>query len=305
MLAIDADDAPTGASKTHRTTITSETTRPLIQNKAEGSVVEPFDLGDQYCKISHLERPSLGSFGTMIYKPMEQKGEGPLGWIKNETNECNSNQAELRKQGGTMLCLGNPGVGKTSLLNSLMHHTSKFKTPNAKIVPGAILNNTIFGDSSGIVESVTISTTDEIQQALRLGGHYQLIFVLTTEAGRIRLADRTLIERVLEALNDVPRLSHGIVINKVTKGAVRKYEDPKFSNSFLSTLNIGWINTPHVFLYPKIDEAEDVDDFLLPRNHEFENFIAQIEPVFIEKDLVRNIRHIETALTDDSLNLGH
>lgn len=57
-----------------------------------------------------------------------------------------------------------------------------------------------------------------ITEALKRDGNYQIFFVLTLEAGRIRPEDMTTIKLALESASDIKRYS--IIINKLSKVAL-------------------------------------------------------------------------------------
>lgn len=56
-----------------------------------------------------------------------------------------------------------------------------------------------------------------ITTALRKSGTYQIFFVITLQAGRIRPEDMATIKLVLESCSDIK--CYSIIINKLSKGA--------------------------------------------------------------------------------------
>jgi GTP-binding protein EngB required for normal cell division len=114
--------------------------------------------------------------------------------------------------------LGNPGVGKSSLCNSIFGK-AVFKS-GTNFGEGLTIyqqEHTHEGkkyiDTPGLGDiKLREQAAQEIEKSLSQNGNYKVIFVVTIEAGRIRTGDLWTINTVCEAIK-VP-FEYGLIINK-------------------------------------------------------------------------------------------
>merc|ERR1719414_2449557 len=64
----------------------------------------------------------------------------------------------------------------------------------------------------------------EISAALKQNGKYRIFFVITLEAGRVRPADVTTMNLVLEAAPEIGS-KYAVIINKVSNTAINKFKE--------------------------------------------------------------------------------
>ena len=119
------------------------------------------------------------------------------------------------------LFIGNPGVGKSTLINCLAQKLL-FKS-GVSIGPGMTTQlqkekhgGIVYMDTPGLSDvKLRKAAAEAITEALKQNGMYQIFFVVTLESGRVRSEDLTTIKIVLENAKDITQYS--VIVNKLTK----------------------------------------------------------------------------------------
>ncbi|ACE05498.1 hypothetical protein Aasi_0044 [Candidatus Amoebophilus asiaticus 5a2] len=123
---------------------------------------------------------------------------------------------------------GNPGVGKSSLCNSIFQSSKPIFNSGVSILTGMTTNKQqylhegkLYVDTPGLADPETRTKAGKaITEALKHNGNYKIVFVITLEGGRLSPEDVATIETVCEAIK-VP-FEYGLIFNKVTPGIRKK-----------------------------------------------------------------------------------
>ena len=117
--------------------------------------------------------------------------------------------------------IGNPGVGKSTLANCMAKKVlfqsgvSVGKGMTYKLDESKH-NGITYLDTPGLADiKMRKAAATAITEGLRKNGTYQIFFVVTLEAGRLRPTDLATIKLVLENAKDI--ISYNLIINKLSK----------------------------------------------------------------------------------------
>ena len=164
--------------------------------------------------------------------------------------------------------------------------------------------NGVFLDTPGLAdEKLRTASGKAIYQALKRDGHYQILFFVTEQNGRVLQQDATTIKLILEAAPDIGE-DYGIIINMLSNGVMKKFKENRtFKEDFLNILFAGITENrrcPYnrVHFMGKLQELEDEDDvlvssdrFLNERGMTLTHFVNNVVPkVIIRKENVNELR---------------
>ena len=123
-----------------------------------------------------------------------------------------------------ILFIGNPGSGKSTMLNSLAGKVlfksgQSFGQGLTFQLDEKIHNGIKYMDTPGLADKVLRKQAGEaISKALKAGGKYRIVFFVRLEAGRPVNEDITTMKLVLEAAPEIGK-NYGVLIPKITPGA--------------------------------------------------------------------------------------
>ncbi len=178
---------------------------------------------------------------------------------------------------------GNPGVGKSFILNSLIGQVNFKSGINigegmTQVLERYDAPDYVYFDTPGLDDiAMREQAALEISQALEGGCEMKLIFVVTLEAGRIKPADLTTIRVVLKAIEDVGVDASGrysVIVNKCNSTLMKHFAMVRPREKVRSTFcmvkflqNIGF--------FPNIRAADDQGDYLLEDNSQYAKFVKE------------------------------
>jgi len=190
----------------------------------------------------------------------------------------------------TTIAIGNPGVGKSTFLNSLIG------------VPGAFESGVSFGggltkvlkwytdpkgnkfvDTPGLSDvDIAQQAAEEIHKALESGGLFKVFFIVTLESGRVRPDDKATINLVLQAVENIGT-NYSIVINKLQPKVLAKLVNEEESRQKLATqLHIGLPKTKSIFYIPFQSELDAENNKAAQLDKDFLLFVEKAPTVDID-----------------------
>lgn len=196
--------------------------------------------------------------------------------------------------------IGNPGTGKTTLLNNQLGEIS---LPSGVVGAGGGMTRglqcveqkerkTKLCDTPGLNDArIRREAAGNITQGLKNGGCFKVFFVVKLESGRVRPEDTMTMKLVLESA-PIKEDEYSIIINKVGKKEHKKIKD-NWAH-LMDTLLLGMpIKTNSTHVIRSLDELEDEDNATMTNpqiKHDFENFWRSAPTVWVDERKVTDIK---------------
>ncbi len=182
-----------------------------------------------------------------------------------------------------ILFVGNPGVGKSCLLNSLIgqvHFDSGVSvgtglTRVLKTVRGP--DGNFYSDTPGLedVEMREIAA-EEISKALQSSGDYKVVFVCTLEAGRLSPNDLATVAAVLNAIEreniDIEN-PYSVLLNKVSQQVLHRCRSTAVCNTLVDAFS-SVKPLSHLGFLPYFHELDTAPKKMLPDATLLKGFIS-------------------------------
>ena len=173
-----------------------------------------------------------------------------------------------------IIAIGNPGAGKSALLNSLggqllfesgvnIGRGKTYRLDERKNERGHFLDTPGLAD-----EELRKAAGKAISEGLRMGGQFKVLFFVTEQSGRVLLQDATTIQLIHDAAPEIGD-EYGIIVNMVSKGVLKKLNETEAKHEFLNILFSGipeekrCIYT-NVLFVGKMENLEDEDNCVVP-----------------------------------------
>ncbi|KAG3115755.1 hypothetical protein PI124_g8349 [Phytophthora idaei] len=164
------------------------------------------------------------------------------------------------------LFLGNPGTGKSTLINCLIGQQAfesglSYGAGMTQLFQKSTHQDIIYMDTPGLADrEIKQQAAAAITQALRQSGRYKLFFMVRLENGRVVSEDLATIETVMDSI-DMEDAPFSIVINNVKK---RQYETmmKKGSEFFkvVTLTNSSKYTTPCITFIPTLERLDEMDN---------------------------------------------
>jgi len=142
-----------------------------------------------------------------------------------------------------LLFIGNRGVGKSTLLNCIMNKRFRGELREDQLFGISTQSNMIRVADTTYMSRESLDDEDErkktaeaITEALKNGGKYQIVFVVTLEAGRVRPADVATMTLVLESANEITH--YGVIFNNLEESVLREIKEGNLEMEFLTQVSI-------------------------------------------------------------------
>jgi hypothetical protein len=223
----------------------------------------------------------------------------------------------------TIIACGNPGAGKSSLLN-ILAGKPVFKSGTS--IGKGLTQMEAAGDSGvyflrdtpGLDDPETREKAgEEISKALRNGGPHKIIFVVTENNGRIHGSQITTMQLILKAAPEIQ--NYGIIVNQCSPKIMRDLRDKQNAAKMVAIMTepLRKANVPDGTAYwplflPRFDDMEGIEshskeggdgellDFAkLSKDDRFQQFLVWIDNVPTIQITPEKVSHVDTRSYDD------
>eukprot|EP01091_Cochliopodium_minus_P018690 TRINITY_DN7650_c0_g2_i1.p1 TRINITY_DN7650_c0_g2~~TRINITY_DN7650_c0_g2_i1.p1 ORF type:complete len:335 (-),score=106.93 TRINITY_DN7650_c0_g2_i1:359-1243(-) len=155
---------------------------------------------------------------------------------------------------------------------------------------GIEYNGKLYVDTPGLSDiNMRKDAAKEITKALKIGGIYQLVFVITLIAGRVQPDDVTTINLVLDSIDRM--VPYGVIINKCSEKLMNNISGnvDKAREKIVTAINSGKHKTESIYCFEYLKEINDKKNALITLPKEMIEFLNCVPTVCIFPEEVREI----------------